>query len=76
MKPRTVFTVSCRILTATGSALLTVTVCETDEDLVIRHQTNGELSYAFFAMKESTDALEGSVKTPSEPCTKQRMSER
>ena len=69
MKPRIVFTVSRRILTETGSALLTVTVCETDEGLAISHRMNGELSYAFSAMKESTDAVADSAKKPSEKCT-------
>lgn len=54
MKPHTVFTVSRRILTETGSALLTVTVSETGEALTINHQMNGALSYAFFATKELT----------------------
>ena len=69
MKPRTVFTVSRRILTETGSALLTVTLCETDEGLTINHLMNGELSYAFSAMKESTDAVVDSARKTSGKCT-------
>ena len=63
------FTVSRRIRTETGSALLTVTLYETAEDLAIKVETNGVLSFAFFATKESTDAAEDSAKKPSGKCT-------
>lgn len=65
----TVFTVTRRIRTATGSASLTVTISEMEGGLVINHWMNGALSYAYSATILSTDDEAGLARKPSERCT-------